>query len=256
MENALLLGLSRQVALGRELEAVANNLANINTTGYKADRTIFEQYLMPLASADDFPAASRQLSFVRDRATWHNMSTGPILRTGSPLDVAIDGDGFLAVQTPRGQRYTRNGALQINATGTLVTSAGDPVLGIGGPITFQNTDSNISIGEDGTITVREGASAISDSARGKLQLVTFANNDQLQKEGSSLFSAPTGVTPAPAPTSVRVMQGAIEQSNVSAVAEMARMIDITRTYTQISNILQQEANERTSALDKLSAVPA
>jgi flagellar basal-body rod protein FlgF len=256
MENALLLGLSRQVALGRELETVANNLANINTTGYKADRTIFEQFLMPLASADDMPPASRQLSFVRDRATWHNMSTGPILRTGSPLDVAIDGDGFLVVQTPRGQRYTRNGALQINAAGTLVTSAGDPVLGIGGPITFQNTDSNVSIGEDGTITVREGASATSDSARGKLQIVTFANNDQLQKEGSSLFSAPTGVAPGPAPTSVRVVQGAIEQSNVSAVAEMARMIDITRTYTQISNILQQEANERTSALDKLSAVPA
>ena len=90
---------------------------------------------------------------------------------------------------------------------------------------------------------------------GKLQIVTFANNDQLQKEGSSLFSAPTGVAPAPAPTATRVVQGAIEQSNVSAVAEMARMIDITRTYTQISNILQQEANERTSALDKLSAVP-
>ena len=256
MENALLLGLSRQVALGRELESVANNLANINTTGYKADRTIFEQYLMPLASADDMPAGNRQLSFVRDRATWHNMTTGPIQRTGSPLDVAIDGDGFLVVQTPQGQRYTRNGALQINATGTLVTSAGDPVLGIGGPITFQNTDSNISIGEDGTITVREGASATSDSARGKLQLVTFANQDQLQKEGSSLFSAPTGVAPAPAPTATHVVQGAIEQSNVSAVAEMARMIDITRTYTQISNILQQEASERTSALDKLSAVPA
>jgi len=165
MENALLLGLSRQVALGRELESVANNLANINTTGYKADRTIFEQYLMPLASADDMPAGNRQLSFVRDRATWHNMTTGPILHTGSPTDVAIDGDGFLVVQTPQGQRYTRNGALQINATGTLVTSAGDPVLGIGGPITFQNTDSNVSIGADGTITVREGASATSDAAR-------------------------------------------------------------------------------------------
>jgi flagellar basal-body rod protein FlgF len=256
MENALLLGLSRQVALGRELEVVANNLANINTTGYKTDRAIFEQFLMPLASADTFPQGSRQLSFVRDRATWHNMGAGPIQRTGGPLDVALDGDGFLVVQTPQGQRYTRNGALQINANGTLVTSAGDPVLGVGGQITFQNTDSNVSIGEDGTITVREGASATSDSTRGRLQVVTFANNDQLQKEGSSLFSAPTGVTPGPAPTSVRVVQGAIEQSNVSAVAEMARMIDITRTYTQISNILQQEGTERTSALDKLSAVPA
>jgi len=256
MENALLLGLSRQVALGRELEVVANNLANINTTGYKTDRSIFEQFLMPLASADDFPASSRQLDFVRDRATWHNMGTGGILRTGNPTDVAIDGNGFLVVQTAQGQRYTRNGALQINATGTLVTSAGDPVLGVGGPIQFQTTDSNISIGEDGTITVREGASATSDATRGKLQVVSFANNTQLQKDGSSLFSAPNGVVPQPVPATVRVVQGAIEQSNVNPVAEMARMIDITRTYTQISNILQQEGNERLSALDKLSAVPA
>ena len=102
----------------------------------------------------------------------------------------------------------------------------------------------------------EGASATSDAARGKLQIATFANNDQLRKEGSSLFSAPNGVVPQPVPATVRVVQGAIEQSNVNPVAEMARMIDITRTYTQISNILQQEGNERLSALDKLSAVPA
>jgi flagellar basal-body rod protein FlgF len=256
MENALLLGLSRQVALGRELEVVANNLANLNTTGYKADRAIFEQYLMPLASADQFPPNSRQVIFEQDRATWHNLSAGPIQRTGNPLDVAIDGNAFLVVQTAGGQRYTRNGSLQVNAAGTLVTGSGDPVLGVGGPIQFQTTDSNISIGEDGTITVREGSSATSDSTRGTLQLVIFNNPDQLRKEGSSLFSAPAGAAPQPAPQTVRMVQGAIEQSNVSAVAEMARMIDITRTYSQIANILQQEASERTGAIDKLAAVPA
>jgi flagellar basal-body rod protein FlgF/flagellar basal-body rod protein FlgG len=256
MENALLLGLSRQMVLGRELEVIANNLANINTTGYKADRSIFEQYLMPLASADQFPPASRKVSFVQDRATWHNMAAGPIQRTGGSLDVAIDGDAFLVVQTAGGPRYTRNGALQVNATGTLVTSAGDPVLGTGGPIQFQVTDSNISIGEDGTITVREGPRATSDSVRGTLQLVSFNNADQLQKEGSSLFSAPNGVVPQPAAPTVRVVQGAIEQSNVTAVAEMARMVDLTRTYAQIASILQQEGTSRTNAIDKLAAVPA
>jgi flagellar hook-basal body protein len=130
------------------------------------------------------------------------------------------------------------------------------VLGVGGPIQFQNTDHDISIGEDGTITVREGASATSDSTRGQLQLATFANAGQLQKEGSSLFLAPAGVAPQPAPASVRVVQGAIEQSNVSAVSEMARMVEITRTYEQISSLLQQQNSERTTALDKLSAVPA
>jgi flagellar basal-body rod protein FlgF len=256
MDNTLLIGLSRQVALSRELEVVANNLANINTTGYKADSSIFEQYLMPGASADQFPPANRQLSYTQDRATWHNFSPGPILRTGSPLDVAIDGDAFLVVQAAAGQRYTRNGALQVNATGTLVTTAGDPVLGLAGPIQFQNTDHDISIGEDGTITVREGASATSDSTRGQLQLVRFDNSGQLQKQGSNLYSAPASVTPQPAPQSVRIVQGAIEQSNVSAVAEMARMVDITRTYEQIAAILQQQNAERTAALDKLSAVPA
>jgi flagellar basal-body rod protein FlgF len=160
------------------------------------------------------------------------------------------------VQTAGGQRYTRNGALQITPTGTLVTSAGDPVLGIGGPIQFQNTDHDISIGEDGTITVREGASATSDSVRGQLQLAQFANNGQLRKEGSNLFSAPPGLASQPAPAGVRVVQGAIEQSNVSAVAEMSRMVEITRTYEQIAGLLQQENSERTTALDKLAAVPA
>jgi flagellar basal-body rod protein FlgF len=256
MDNAVLVGLSRQVSLSRELEVVANNLANINTTGYKSDRSMFEQFLMPEASSGGFPAGSRQLSYVRDRATWHNFSAGPIQRTGGPLDVAIDGDAFLVVQTAAGQRYTRNGALQISATGALVTNAGDPVLGTGGPIQFQNTDHDISIGEDGTITVREGASATSDSTRGQLQLAHFDNAGALQKQGSNLFAAPAGVTPQPASPKVRVVQGSIEQSNVSAVSEMARMVEITRAYQEISSILQQENTERTTALDKLSAVPA
>ena len=256
MDNALLIGLSRQVALGRDLEVVANNLANINTTGYKSDSSIFEQFLMPEASSGAFPPGSRQVNYVRDRATWHHLGPGPILRTGGPLDVAIDGDAFLVVQTAAGPRYTRNGALQISATGALVTTAGDPVLGTGGPIQFQNTDHDISIGEDGTITVREGASATSDSTRGQLQLARFDNASQLQKQGSSLFLAPPGVTPQPAPLTVRVVQGSIEQSNVNAVSEMSRMIEITRAYEQISSLLQQENTERTTALDKLSAVPA
>ena len=171
MQNALLVGLSRQVALARELDVVANNIANLNTTGYKADGSLFEEYLDAAARADQ---TGSRVSFVHDRGIWHDMSQGPIERTGNPLDVAIDGDGFLVVQTPRGERYTRNGAMQINATGQLVTSDGYPVLGDGGPITLQPTDRQVSISHDGTISVREGTSKV-DSARGKLRLVTFAN---------------------------------------------------------------------------------
>jgi flagellar basal-body rod protein FlgF len=256
MENALLIGLSRQIALGRELEVVANNIANLNTTGYKADGAVFEEFLMPVASADQFRGGDRRMSYVQDRATWHNFTSGPIQQTANPLDVAIDGDGFLVVQTPRGERYTRNGALQINAAGELVTNSGDRVLGDGGPIQFQNTDHDIAINQDGSITVREGSNTRSDSARGKLRLVRFDSMQQLQKDGSSLFTALPGATPVPVPTSVRVVQGAVEQSNVHGVIEIARMIEVSRTYTQVASMLQQEGEMQRNAIDKLADVPA
>ena len=105
------------------------------------------------------------MSFVLDRGVWHDMSQGSIERTGNSLDVAIDGKGFMVVQTPNGERYTRNGSLQISPTGQLVTSDGYPVLGDGGPITLQPTDRQVSISRDGTISVREGASKVGFGAR-------------------------------------------------------------------------------------------
>jgi flagellar basal-body rod protein FlgF len=254
MENALLIGMSRQIALQRELDVIANNIANINTTGYKSDGSVFNEFLMPGASSGQFQGADRRLSFVHDRATWHDFSSGPVNQTGNPLDVAIDGDAFLVVQTPRGERYTRNGALQINATGQLVTNEGYEVQGDGGPIQFQSTDRDVSINADGSITVREGANTKSDSTRGKLRLVRFDQTAQLQKDGSSLFIAPAGVAPQAA-TKVRVIQGAIEGSNVRSVIEMARMIEVTRTYSQVAGLLQQHQDLRRNAIDKLSDVP-
>ena len=195
------------------------------------------------------------MSFVLDRGLWHDMSQGPVAHTGNPLDVAIDGNAFLVVQTPRGERYTRNGALQINATGQLVTGEGDPVLGDSGPITFQPNDRQVSISRDGTISVREGTSN-ADSARGKLRLVTFDNLQNLSKDGGSTFKAPNGVQPIPAPPEAGLIQGAVEKSNVRGVVEMARMIQITRTYTNISEILKQQADLGQTAIDKLAEVPA
>src|SRR6476661_8549436 len=146
MENYSLVGLSRQIALSRELDVVANNIANINTTGYKSDATVFQEFLMPGASANGFRGGDRRISFVQDRATWTDFSQGPVQPTGNPLDVAISGNAFLTVQTPGGERYTRNGALQINAQGQLVNSEGLPIVGANGPITFQPSDREISIG--------------------------------------------------------------------------------------------------------------
>src|SRR5436190_9695184 len=253
MENASLVGLSRQIALQRELDVVANNIANLNTTGFKADNVVFHEFLMPGAQANQFAGNDRRVSFVQDRATWLDLSQGPVEHTGNPLDVAISGNAFLTVQTPRGERYTRNGALQINAQGQLVTSEGLQLIGQNGPIVFQPNDRDISIGIDGLISVREGQNTI-DAQRGKLKLVSFDQPQRLQKDGTSTYMAPAGVTPA-APKDVRVNQGVIEKSNVNSVMEMTRMVEVTRAYTQIAGMLQNQSDMRRSAIEKLAEVP-
>ncbi len=156
MENTLLVGLSRQMMLERQMDVVANNVANVNTSGFKADRSLFEEYLQSGAHEDNFAASDRRVSFVQDRGTFHDFAAGNTEQTKNPLDVAIDGRGFLVVQTPAGERYTRDGGMQINNQGQLVTAGGNPVLGTSGPIVFQPTDHDISIAADGSVTVQEG----------------------------------------------------------------------------------------------------
>jgi flagellar basal-body rod protein FlgF len=255
MENALLIGLSRQMALGHELDMIANNIANVDTTGYKADKAVFSDFLSPRAADQNFNGRDQKVNFVEDRATFIDMAPGSLQQTGNPLDVTIDGNAYLVVQTATGAtRYTRNGALQVNGAGQLVTSNGDKVLGTSGPITFQNLDHDIVISASGIITVREGNST-ADVPRGTLQLASFANPQVLQKDGGSMFSAPPGVASSTPSPNTRVVQGAIEKSNVNGVAEMARMIEITRSYTDIANILTQEGDLRKNALSQLSQLP-
>jgi flagellar basal body rod protein FlgG len=158
------------------------------------------------------------------------------------------------VQTPAGERYTRDGGLQINNQGQLVTATGDPVLGTSGPIVFQPTDHDITIAADGNVTVVEGVGH-TDSVRGKLRLVGFAQAQRLLKEGSNLYSAGEGGAPQP-DTKSQVRQGFVEKSNVNSVAEMSRMIEVTRTYTQIATMLQTQSDLHKSAIEKLADVPA
>jgi flagellar basal-body rod protein FlgF len=253
MENALLVGLSRQMTLERQLDVVANNVANVNTAGYKADQSLFEEYLRTGAHEDNFVASDRRVSYVQDRATYRDFTQGASEQTKNPLDVAIDGSGFLVVQTGAGERYTRDGGLQMNNAGQLVTVAGNPVLGTSGPIVFQPGDHDINVSPDGTVTVLEGNNRI-DSIRGKLRVVNFADAQKLLKQGSNLFSAPQGA--AQADTKSQVRQGYIEKSNVNAVGEMSRLIEVTRAYTQIATMLQQQSDLHKTAIDKLADVPA
>lgn len=257
MENSLLVGLSRQVALERELDVVANNLANVNTTGFKVDHASFQEYLMPVARENRFPQADRQLSFVYDRGIWHDFRQGPIQTTGNPLDIAIDSNAFLVVQTPAGERYTRNGSLQLNSQGQIVTRDGSIVLGENGPIVMQQFDHDIQVAPDGRVTAIEGNNTRTEAIRGRFRLVTFSDPQQLQKDGANNFLAPTGVVPRPvANTDIRIVSGAIEKSNVNGVEQMTRMIDITRTYAHIANLLQAQSDLRRSAIEKLADVPA
>jgi flagellar basal-body rod protein FlgF len=253
MQNALLIGLSRQTILERQLDVIANNVANVNTAGYKADSSLFEEYLTSGAHEDNFVGNDRRVSFVQDRGTFRDFSQGAVEQTQNPLDVAIDGSAFLVVQTPAGERYTRDGGMQLNNVGQLVTVAGNPVLGTGGPIVFQPTDHDINVTADGTITVVEG-NGRTDSIRGKLRLVSFPDAQKLLKEGFNLYTAGEGSAQPDAKSTVR--QGFIEKSNVNAVAEMSRMIEVSRAYTQIATLLQQQSDLHKTAIQQLADVPA
>jgi flagellar basal-body rod protein FlgF len=253
MENTLLIGLARQTALERQLDIVANNIANVNTAGYKADGTLFEEFLNTPAHEDNFVGLDRRVSFVQDRGTYRDASQGALEQTSNPLDVAINGSAFLTVQTAGGERYTRDGGLHINNQGQLVTVAGNPVLGTSGTILFQPTDHDINITPDGTITVVEG-NGRTDSIRGKLRLVSFTDAQALLKEGFNLYTAGT-TAPQPDTKSV-VRQGFIEKSNVNAVGEMSHMMEVTRAYTAISTLLQQTHDLHKNAIQQLADVPA
>ncbi|MCJ2024832.1 flagellar basal-body rod protein FlgF [Methylobacterium sp. J-067] len=245
MQNALFVGVSSQVALQRELDVIANNMANVSTTGFKGRSTRFQEYLMPTARADSFTPSDRRISYVIDQGTTLNVEQGPVEQTGNPLDIAVKGNAFIAVQTPAGERYTRNGALSVNAQGQLVTSDGFAVAGEGGPIAVNAQETGLSIGTDGTVSTNLGI-------RGRIKLVTFANPGNLVNEGANLYSS---TAPArPAGLDGRLESGALERSNVSPVLEMTRLMDVNRSYALVTSMISRMDELRGSAISKLANV--
>lgn len=239
MMNAQLVALSREVALRRELDVIANNLANMNTTAFQAERVAFEDYLMPRAEASAFQNRDHDVAFVQDWATYRDIEPGAREVTGNDLDVALSPGGYLTVETPQGIRYTRDGSLQINDQGQLVTQRGHPVISLGGtPILFTPADSNITITGTGEITTNNGA-------RGTLQLVSFPNEQALEKLGSNLYAADEEANPDP---TVRLTQGVLETSNVQPVREMSRLVEVQRAYEMQSNMLRQSDQMRQEAI--------
>jgi flagellar basal-body rod protein FlgF len=245
MQNALFVGVSSQVALQRELDVIANNMANLSTNGFKGRTSRFQEFLMPVASADSFSGPDKRVSYVIDQGTTLDLGQGPIEQTGNPLDVAVKGSAFIAVQANGGERYTRNGALTVNTRGQLVTSDGYPVAGEGGPITVNPQETGLAIGTDGTVSTNLGI-------RGRIKLVTFANPSALTNDGGNLYSS---TAPArPAGLDGRLETGALERSNVSPVLEMTRLMDVNRSYTMVSSMISRMDELRGAAISKLANV--
>jgi flagellar basal-body rod protein FlgF len=247
MENAFLIGLSRQVSLARELNVVANNVANVDTNGFKRRSTIFEEYLMPTARHEQFRGADKRLSYVWDKGTSLNFSQGAMERTGNPLDVAIQGDAMFAVRAgPGPERYTRNGSLGINAKGELVNSDGHVMVTDQGSLTVAPTETDIKIAQDGLISTSNGP-------RGKLKLVKVTDPQALRNEGQNLFSTNSQLPPA-TPREFKLAVGEIEKSNVKAVQEISRLMELSRAYQNVSTLMQRNDEIRRSAISRLADV--
>ena len=227
MENLLLVGLSQQMAMRRHMDIIANNIANMNTAAYKSQSVLFEEYLMRMPAAD---AASRKMSFVEDVATIRNLQEGRFETTGNPLDIAIEGKGYFTVETPDGPRYTRDGHFSVDANGKIINNDGFALLSAdGGTFTMDSTERDISIAKDGPLSTNRGL-------KGKIGLVTFANEGDMNNIGSSLYE--TKQKPEPT-TKSELIQGAIEQSNVQPVVEMTKMMELVQAYKSINDLMDR-----------------
>lgn len=239
MDNISYLALRTQQALERRIATTASNLANVNTTGFKADALRFQVAIVPPARSSDRPSDIR---FVRDAGLVRDFSQGAVSQTGESFDLAIEGDGYFAVEGPNGPAYTRDGSFQLDAAGTLVTSDGRAVLDSGGaPIVFDTRGEAPQIDREGRIRV--GAANI-----GALQLVSFENQANLRKIGDNLFEAGNQ---APTLFEGAVVQGALEESNVNAISAITELIQISRAYEGAARIVQSTDDLRQRALQRL-----
>jgi flagellar basal-body rod protein FlgF len=248
MDNILYVGLSQQTALQRQMDVVANNLANMNTTGFKRESVLFQQYVKDGADATASGSSEDDIAFVFDYGVARNFSPGAYIQTGNSLDVAVTNKGFLMVEAENGDTmYTRNGHMSIMEDGTLVTSSGHPILDDGGaPITITAADRQITIAKDGTVSGKQGIIA-------KLGIVEFAPQDEpsLEKGGESLFTSTA--TPQPA-VAAQVLQGMVEGSNVEPIKEMTSMMQISRTYQRTAKMLEQYQDMQNQSIQRLAKV--
>jgi len=230
-------------ALTRQYEATTSNLANASTVGYKRRVTAFGQELArqmdaSARSAQEYPVVGR---------TRIDFQPGGLLQSQNPLDLALAGDGFFAIQTPRGEVFTRNGCFRLGPNGQLVDGNGFLVAGMDGPITIPAGVglSQVRVGEDGTVSAGE-------DIVGRVRVVTFADPSALTAMGHGFYQAPAGMRSATAPDA-RIAQGYRESSNVNVVEELVNMITVTRLYESGVKTVAAE-DERLKTLMQVATV--
>jgi flagellar basal-body rod protein FlgF len=225
MDNNVYITLSRQLALFRDMDVTAGNIANANTTGYNGEHITFGSYL----TKDVNQGVTNPMSFAYNISTYRDTRTGSMKATGNVLDMAINGDGYFAVETPLGTRYTRAGNFQVDGGGTLVTAEGYPVLDNAGQhIIFPEDTTSIEVTESGVIRVNDDDFA-------NIGVAVFENPQLLERLGGTLFASE--VTPAQS-DDVHIAQGTLENANVQPVVEMTHMMDVSRAVANTAKFIE------------------
>ena len=246
MENSFLVGLSQQLATNHAMEVIANNLANISTPAFKREAIEFQQFMVPVPATETERGATVNVSFVLDHGVTRDLSDGRMDQTGGSLDMAITGPGYFVVQTPNGERYTRNGHFKLDDQGNLVTDDGFQVQSDSGAITLQPQDGDLQVATDGTLSTKL-------QLLGKLRIVGFADERALKKVGASLYDA--GAQTAQAAPMASVHQGLVERSNVEPMIEITHMIEVMRAYQMSSDLTIAGEDLLKQTIDNLGSVP-
>jgi flagellar basal-body rod protein FlgF len=225
------------------LEVVANNIANAETSGFKVESLMVRDDPQTPSGA----IRGRPIQFVVDNGLGRDFSQGALRQTGGTFDLGLQGTGFFQVQTANGVQYTRDGHFGLDAQGQLITAAGDPVLSDGGsPITIDPTKPPPAIGADGTIS--QGGAVV-----GRVGVVRFASLSALRKQGGGYFQNVSNIGSQPA-TDTKIQQGMIEDSNVNPITQITRLIEVSRAYQQIANLMDQTGSVYDESIQRLGKV--
>ena len=244
MENNIYITLSGQIAAQRSLNVLSNNLANMNTPGFKADKPMFIEFIEKLEGQEFRDRNQRRMTMVNDFGTFTDFRQGTFEPTGGPLDMALNGPGFFAVDLGGGARaYTRNGSFQLDAERRLVTTGGQPILDTNdNAIVIPNTDTQIRVADDGTVSTENGVVA-------QVKVVQFEREQFMEPRGDGLR---TTNEPELDNQGTTIKQGMIEGSNVNPILAMTELIEINRAYSRAANMSNNDHERIGRAIRKLS----